>query len=390
LPLSLDIQSNKFLRTALREYAGRPLINSAKVTPKSLERKIKLLKNYGGMLVLLAMTKKIPQTPEDRVKVILEGIQELERNGISRDRILADTLTLSLGAKQDPQITMQTVKLLHQHGIKTIIGLSNLSFGLPNRSILNGTFLANCLNFGLNGAIMNSGDEFVMNSLYGGLTLRNQELQSDKIEIEDPLIDTILSGDNSKLEKMIDAFLEEKSPLEISQNILGKAMEEIGKLYSKGTIYLPHLLMAAEIVQPIFDRLNSLSPISAKVKGKIIIATVEGDIHDIGKSIIATILRSNGFEVTDIGTDISTEIIVKKVIEFKPDILALSAMMTTTIGEIEAITKKLSENNIKVIVISGGASMTKKLSKQFGCDGYATNASTVVELCENLLANRLE
>lgn len=385
LPLSLDIQTNKYLRSVMREYTGRPLINSAKVTPKSLSHKIKLLNNYGGMIILLAMTKKIPATAEERFAIVMEGIAEFERNGISRDRIFADPLTLSLGAKQNPKVTVKTIELLHQAGIKTTLGLSNLSFGLPNRDILNGTFLANCLYHGLNSAIMNPGEDFVMNSLYGGLTLRGEELSREKKSYDDPAVDAILAADSNGLNVRINNELKSKTPLDISQNILGKAMEEIGKLYSKGKIYLPQLLLAADIVHPIFDRLNEMISSDVSSKGKIVIATVEGDIHDIGKNIVATILRSSGFEVIDIGTDVTDEFIVQKVIDLKPDILALSAMMTTTIGQIDNITKKLRSQNIKIITISGGASMNKKLAKEFGCDGYAQNASTVVELCEGLI-----
>ncbi len=387
IPLSLDIQMNRHLEVALREYPGRALINSARVTPKSLERKIELLKRYGGMLVLLAMGKDIPKSSRGRVDKILEGVRYLEDNGISRDRIFADPLVLSLGAKNDPAITLETIKLLSGHGIKTTMGLSNLSFGLPDRSVINGAFLSQAIGVGLTSAIMNSKDTFVMNSLKGALYLRGEGLEDRSTigKYDDPLVEVLLKGDTEELKRLVDEKLKEYDPLTISQEILGKAMEEIGDLYSNGAIYLPHLLLASETSQPVFDYLNSLTPEKRAYKGRVLLATVEGDIHDIGKKIVGTVLKSGGYEVIDIGKDVPTEEIVNAVKVHKPDIVGLSAMMTTTVGKVEEVSKSIKEQHIKVIVIAGGASMSRSLSEEFGCDGYARNASEALELCNNIM-----
>jgi 5-methyltetrahydrofolate--homocysteine methyltransferase len=386
LPLSLDIQTNKYLVQAMKEYAGRALINSAKVTPLSLERKIKLLQDNGGILILLAMDKKIPKTAEDRVKLILDGINELERNGISRDRVFADALVLAFGANENPNITRKSIAKLSDLGIKTTCGLSNLSFGMPDRSYLNGSFLAQLTHAGLSSAIMNSGDQFVMNSLHGALKLEKREIGKEiKVEVKDPIQNAILAGDIKRLQQEVHALLKDKEPIYISQKILGKALEHIGIMYSKGEIYLPHLLLAADTAQPVFDELNKLSDKKAEVKGRILLATVEGDIHDIGKKIIGTVLKSSGFEVTDIGTDISANDICDAVKEFKPDIVGLSAMMTTTVDHIKEVKKELDQKGLKVVLIAGGASMNQELADNFGCDGYAKSGATVVELCEKLI-----
>ncbi|MCK5050510.1 MAG: homocysteine S-methyltransferase family protein [Candidatus Cloacimonetes bacterium] len=386
LPLSMDIQTNKYLEQCLREYPGRPLINSARITPKSLERKSKLLKKYGGMLILLAMGKQIPETVDERVQLILEGIKVLEENGISRDRVFADALVLSLGANNDPEITRRTIRQLSKLGIKTVIGLSNLSFGLPDRSYLNGAFIAQCVNSGLNAAIMNSGDNFVMDNLHGSLKLKGQELcPSSKLEIDDPILKLMFTGETQILKQEIEKMLSDHTPIEISQNILGKAMEKVGNLYAKGKIYLPQLLMVNDTTQPVFDYLNSLTSESKRYKAKVVIATVEGDIHDIGKKIVGTVLKSGGFEVIDIGTDISAKKIIEAVKEYNADILGLSAMMTTTIDRIEEIAGLIKKEGIKVILVAGGASMNENLAVKFGCNGYCPNAINVVEMCEKLL-----
>ena len=390
LPLSLDIQMSRYLEVALREYPGRALVNSARVIPGILERKIDLLKRYGGMLVLLAMGKEIPKTSQGRVDKILEGIEILENNGISRDRVFADPLVLPLGANNDPNVTLETIKHLSDRGIKTTLGLSNLSFGMPDRSLINGAFLSQAINVGLRSAIMNSKDTFVMNSLKGALYLKGEDLEDRNAiqKYDDPLVEILLKGNTDELKKLIDKKLKEFDPLTISQEILGKAMEKIGDLYSKGVIYLPHLLLASDTSKPVFDYLNSLTSVKRAYKGKVLLATVEGDIHDIGKKIVATVLRSGGYEVIDIGKDVPTEEIISAIKSHKPDIVGLSAMMTTTVGKVEEVSSVIKKQGIKAIVIAGGASMSRTLSEKFGCDGYARNASEALELC-NKISNRL-
>ena len=385
LPISFDIQTANNLEIALREYAGRPLINSARVTEKSLGSRIELLKKYGGMLILLAMGKEIPEKAEDRVKLIMEGIKILEENGISRDRVLADTIVLSFGANKSPFETLETVKMLAKEGIATTIGLSNLSFGMPDRSELNGVFLAQAVANGLNASIVNTGDEFVMKNLKSALILRGDKLVETKVKYEDPVIQYLLSGNSKDLKAEVEKLLKSSSPLKVSQEVLSESMKQIGNMYSRGDIYLPHLLLASETAQPVFDYLNSFISEGKSFKGKVVLATVEGDIHDIGKKIIGTVLKSGGFEIIDAGKDITADKIVEVVKKEKPDILGLSAMMTTTVGRVAEVASLLKKEGIKVRLITGGASMTENLAKEFGADGYGKDASTVVDLCNSLM-----
>lgn len=386
LPLSFDIQTNKYLEEALFEYPARPLINSARVTEKSLNRKASLLKRHGGMLILLAMGKGIPETAEGRFHQIMEGIKELEHLSISRSRILADPLVLSLGADNDPAVTLKTVEMLHKEGIKTTMGLSNLSFGMPERKAINAAFLAQSINRGLDSAIMNTGDRQLFSIMKGSLKLRGQDLiEPQQVDTKNPFVRSLLNGEIENLHHLIDEELKSKSPLEISQQVLAKAMNEIGELYAEKIIYLPHLILAADTSKPIFERLNELSDTAIQFVGRVVLATVEGDVHDIGKKIVGTVLSGGGFEVIDIGKDKISKEILDAVKTYQPDIVGLSAMMTTTVGKVKEVSDLLKQEGIDVKIISGGASMNKRLAKEFGCQGYSDDASGALKLCRELL-----
>lgn len=385
-PVAMDIQTDEFLEIALREYPGRPLINSARVTEQSLQNRLALLQKYGGMLILLAMGQEIPETAEERFQKVMEGIAFMEANGISRNRIFADPLVLPFGAAKNPRVALDTVRMLTAAGIKTTLGLSNLSYGLSRRSELNGAFLAQAVGLGLTSAIMNPADDFVRGSLRGALRLRGEERSENKEAVSDnPLTVALLAGDTVAVQTLVEKALESLSPVAVSQTVLGKSMEEIGILYGEGKIYLPHLLLASERSQPIFDYVNNLTGAHRAYRGKVLLATVEGDIHDIGKKIIGTVLRSGGYEVVDLGKDISAGKIVEATRQEAPDILGLSAMMTTTVGRVEEVAALVKEAHLPVKLIAGGASMNRTLAAKFGCDGYASNASEVMELCKRMM-----
>nr|WP_232617871.1 dihydropteroate synthase [Thermosipho africanus] len=314
LPLSLDIQEFEFMEEALKEYVGRPIINSSTAKKEKLDNAIYLLKRYGGVLVLLTMKDKIPETAKERFEIAKEAVEYLEKNGIERNRILVDPLVLPVGAKKDPKVTVETIELLSKEGLMTSVGLSNLSFGMPNREALNSSFLTLCIDKGLSAAILNTSEKCTMNAIFGTLVLKGKELAKQEILKEDPLVEMILKKKDKELKQEIERLLEEYSPLQISQNILSKAMEHIGELYSKGVIYLPHLILAAETVTPVFEYLNSLLEKNDKQKiGTIIVATVEGDVHDIGKKIVATLFKSSGFNIIDLGKDVPASKILEEV-----------------------------------------------------------------------------
>jgi 5-methyltetrahydrofolate--homocysteine methyltransferase len=385
LPLSLDIQTPEFLEIALREYPGRALVNSSSSDPADLARKLPLIKKYGGCLVLLALEKKIPDSAEERLAVVSRALSIAEAAGVDRSRVVVDPLVLSIGAGKDPHVTLEAISGLAGQGLKSIVGLSNLSFGMPDRPSINAAFLSQAVARGLTSAIMNPGDPLVMSVLRGALLIKHgrSSLKASS-EIQNPLVRALLSGKAKEATRLIDEELAHKSALEISQDVLGKAMEEVGDLYEKKKIFLPHLLFAAETSFPLFDYLNSKVSGGVESRGRVILATVEGDVHDIGKNIIATVLRSGGFEVIDIGKDVSPATVLEKTRELKPDIVGLSAMMTTTVGKVGETAKLLSENGQACQVMAGGSSMNAKLAELFRVH-YSSNGSEALALCKRLM-----
>jgi 5-methyltetrahydrofolate--homocysteine methyltransferase len=257
---------------------------------------------------------------------------------------------------------------------------------MPNRSGTNAAFLSMAIDAGLSGAIMNSGDSVVMQTLFGALLLKTGKLEDAATgEETDPLVEALLSGRS----KIVDAMVDEKlssgaSPIEVSQGFLGDAMERVGSLYEAKKIFLPHILFAAETAFPVFDRLNAMMTGDGACRGRVLLATVEGDIHDIGKNIVATVLRAGGFDVIDIGKNVPAERIVKCAKEHAPDIVGLSAMMTTTVGRVSEVAESLKVAGLNVTVISGGASMNAELADMYGVN-YAGNSSGALTLCKELM-----
>ncbi|MEJ5228821.1 MAG: homocysteine S-methyltransferase family protein [Pseudothermotoga sp.] len=384
LPVSFDVQNLNFLEIAMKEYVGRGLINSAFSRRDHLIERINLMKKYGGVLIVLAMENDIPKTAQERFKVILKAVKILEENDVDLERVYFDPLVLPVGAKNDYHVTLETIKLISQAGLKSSIGLSNLSFGMPNRENINAAFLALAVENGLNAAILNSKENITMGVLQGALALKGKELVKTDETIEDPLLGYIIKGQKELLMNAVQEFLKSYAPLYVSQQILGKVMEQIGILYATGKIYLPHLVLAAETVQPAFDHLNDLLKDSQVKEGKVLLATVQGDIHDIGKKIVATVLRSGGFEVYDVGKDISAQTILQECKNYKPDIVGLSAMMTTTVGQVKEVADLLRSQGVNVFLIAGGASMNQQLADQFGVF-YAKDAVQALELCKRLV-----
>lgn len=387
LPLSLDVQSLDLMEAALAEYPGRPLINSSACDEASLAQKLPLLKKYGGVMILLAMTSEIPATAAARMEAVEGAMRYAEGMGISRDRFVVDPLVLSHGAGYDHRVTLETVRLCAARGYPTTMGLSNLSHGLPNRSGINAAFLSQAVELGLSSAIMNSGDAVVMETLFGATLLKTGKLEEAISDLTlDPLVEALLSGRTKVVEGLVDASLAAGiSPLEVSQRVLGGAMEAVGELYERKKIFLPHIMFAAETAFPVFDRLNAMMSGDGASRGRVVVATVEGDIHDIGKNIVATVLRAGGFEVIDIGKNMTADEIVAQVQAHRPDIVGLSAMMTTTVGRVSEVAKALKGAGIEVAVISGGASMNAELAELFGVS-YSDNSSGALALCKKIVA----
>jgi 5-methyltetrahydrofolate--homocysteine methyltransferase len=386
LPLSLDIQSIDLLERALGEYPGRPLINSSACDEESLSKKLPLLKKYGGVMILLAMDKEIPESAQGRFAAVKRALSRAEKMGLSQSRFVVDTLAMSVGAGCDHRVTLDALRMCKDAGLGTVLGVSNLSHGMPNRSGINAAFLSQAAEAGLSAAIINSGDNVVMETLYGALLLKTGKLEDRLSETAlDPLVEALLSGRSKTVSALVDEKLASgMPPLEASQNFLGDAMEKVGALYESKKIFLPHILFAAETAFPIFDRLNGMMEGEAASRGRVLLATVEGDIHDIGKNIVATVLRAGGFDVVDAGKNVSSAEILRQARERAPDIIGLSAMMTTTVGRVSDVASALAGEGIKVPVICGGASMNDELAGLYGVR-YAADSNAALALCRNLV-----
>ncbi|MDL2263100.1 homocysteine S-methyltransferase family protein [Synergistaceae bacterium OttesenSCG-928-I11] len=386
LPLSIDVQTIELMERAMAEYPGRPLVNSSACDEASLSKKLPLLKKYGGVMILLAMDTEIPHTAEERIAVVERAMAYAEKMGLSRDRFVVDPLVMSHGAGYDHRVTLETVQLCAARGWRTTMGLSNLSHGMPNRSGTNAAFLTQAIELGLDSAIMNPGDHVVMETLYGAMLLATGSLDEAIAGEElDPLVEALLSGRTKVVDAMVDERLAAGTPpIEVSQDFLGGAMETVGLLYEHKKIFLPHILYAAETAFPVFDRLNAMMTGSGATRGRVMLATVEGDIHDIGKNIVGTVIRAGGFEVLDVGKNVAASEIVARARDYKPDIVGLSAMMTTTVGRVAEVAKALDEAGIPTAVISGGASMNAELAKLFGVL-YSENSSGAVALCKGIV-----
>ncbi len=382
-PVSLDIQSPDILEAMIRIYPGRALVNSSTCKDEDLIPRLNMIKKHGGALVVLSMGKDVPHDVNGRIRNVRKALRKAEQLGIGPDRLIFDPIVLSLGAGYDPQATLDTIGKMKELKLRTCCGLSNLSIGLPNRGMLNASFLAMAVKRGLTSVIMNPLDETLRGILDASLMLDLRKATPKGGASEQGLVKCLLDGDPAGALKIIDEAATAKGPLVVLEEILKPAMERIGILYSERKIYLPQLIQAAQTSKPCFDKLESLMPGSAGTKERFVIATVKGDIHDIGKNIVAAIVRSSGYEVIDLGRDVDTQRIVAAVKEHSPLALGLSAMMTTSAPGIEAVVNALIANGLKVPIIAGGASLNNDLVLKLGADRYAKDAVDFAKHTQN-------
>ena len=408
VPLSIDSSNPDVLEEALMLYPGKPLINSISGEKKKLERIMPLIKKYGaGVLILALDDAGIPETAEKRLEVAYETYQKLIDYGIKPYDIIVDFLTLPISAGREK--AMVTLEALAKNksllNLPTVLGASNISFGLPRRTYLNSSFLSFCLKEGLSAAIINPEDELLMANLYASNALLGKDYlfknyinkysdkakdYSDKQDKKDTKLDktageglynAILHGEKEHITLYVEKLLSEGvPPLGIGNQFLIPALEEVGRLFDKNIYFLPQVMESAEAMKIAFNRIKQELPKNASLKGpKILMATVEGDVHDIGKNIVSMLLENNGYEVIDLGRNVKTEKIIEEAVKNKVDFVGLSALMTTTVTEMEQVIKELKKHNIKVLSMVGGAVVTEDYAKSINADIYAKNAMEAVE-----------
>jgi 5-methyltetrahydrofolate--homocysteine methyltransferase len=421
LPLQLDSSHAEALERGLRVYNGKPIVNSVNGEPEVLEKILPLCKKYGAAVVGLAIDKRgIQPKAEDRVAVARRIKEAALAAGIPQEDIYIDCLTLTASAQQ--QDVLATVEALHtcktELGVRTILGVSNISFGLPCRPYLNTTFLTMAMYAGLDLAIMNPSSEEMMAAVYAYNVLINRDPQSTKYieryanrvpasaalakaaqaatvaqsggEAElsgpyAPLMKAVEKGLKGEAAAQTRALLETKEPLELVDEALIPALDIVGNKYEKGTLFLPQLLQAASAAQSAFEEIKTAiakKGAANESKGRIVIATVKGDVHDIGKNIVKVILENYGFEVIDLGRDVPVETVVNTVREKDVHLVGLSALMTTTLKSMEETIAALHEAKLDCKIMVGGAVLTPEYAKKIGADWYAKDAKRSADIAK--------
>jgi 5-methyltetrahydrofolate--homocysteine methyltransferase len=412
LPLQIDSANAETIEKAVRIYNGKPLINSVNGKKTVLRQILPIVKKYGAAVIGLTLDENgIPATAEERVKIAEDIIYTAEHDyGIPRENILIDCLVLTASAQQKE--VMETIKALRmvkeKFGVKTLLGVSNVSYGLPERLLLNKTYLAMALAMGLDIPILNPMAEDMMDTIKAFKVLANQDkeakayikafnalqdtsLKEEKIKpgTNNPqdIASLVASGLKEQVEVITKDLLITHEPLWIMENHLIPALDQVGLQYEKGEIFLPELMQAADTVKSAFDLIKQAFTHEGdglEDQGAIILATVKDDIHDIGKNIVRTLLENYGFKIIDLGKDVSFETILETVTTQKVTLIGLSALMTTTVINMEDIIKRLKAAGITSPIMVGGAVLTEDYALKIGADYYCKDARQSVEVARKV------
>lgn len=418
VPLQIDSTIPEVLDAALRIYNGKPIVNSVNGEEESLNNVLPLVKKYGAAVVGLALDKDgIPPKAEDRFKIAKKIMDRAIAIGIPKEDIYIDCLTLTASAEQEG--VMETLNALHrvktELGLKTVLGVSNISFGLPNRVLVNHIFLTMALTNGLDLPIINPNIEEMTGAVRAYKLLANIDKNSvdfikayanmpkvTKINPADivtegaesdpmasnPLYQAVLNGLKSEGAQLTRQMLETTDSMEIVNNILIPALDKIGADFEKGTIFLPQLIMSAAVAQSAFEEIRKAMILGNKQpesKGKIVMATVKGDVHDIGKNIVKVLLENYGYDVIDLGKDVEYQAVVDAIKENDAKLVGLSALMTTTLVSMKETIELIHKNNLDCKIFVGGAVLTPEYAKEIHADFYAKDAKESVDIAKKIL-----
>lgn len=408
IPLQLDSSNYDTLEAGLRVYNGIPVVNSVNGTRESMEAVLPLVKKYGASVIVLTLDDDgIPKTPEHRIEIALKIVDRAAQLGIGKERLFIDCLTLTVSAEQfAARKTLEAMRRLRdEHGLKLALGVSNISFGLPNRSLINNSFLMMALENGLNLPIVNTGSEEIMNTIRSFRLLsgydrdaedyikyfsnRTAKANGQAVNHQDlTLQEAVIKGLKADVEQLTAAALEKMPEMELIETILIPTLDLVGSRYEEGLIFLPQLIKSATAAQVAFDiikhRIASTGLVSI-TKGKILLATVKGDIHDIGKNIVKVILENYGYQIVDLGRDVSIDAVVEAAIQGKIRLVGLSALMTTTLVSMEETIQALRESGHDCKIMVGGAVLTPDYALEIGADFYAADARDSVAIAKQIL-----
>ena len=413
LPLQIDTSDPAAMEKALRIYNGKPLINSVNGKQESMEAIFPLMKKYGGAAIALTLDENgIPDNAQGRVDIAERIIAKAAEYGIDKKDLIFDTLAMAVSAdKNAARVTVEALgRIRHELGAHTSLGVSNVSFGLPQRDIVNSAFFAMALSNGLSAAIMNPFSAEMMKTYFAFRTLSglddncsdyiafaqtvennvtvNAGGKSAEASSDASLSGAITRGMKDQAAKLCVEMLADTDPMIVVQEHIIPALDTVGKDYERGRVYLPGLLMSAEAAKCAFEEIKArVSSSGSKDKCAFVIATVKGDIHDIGKNIVKLLLENYGFEVSDLGKDVPPEAIVDEAIRLKAPIVGLSALMTTTVPAMEETIKQLRARAPWARICVGGAVMTKEYADSIGADKYCPDAMDTVRYAEEVNAS---
>lgn len=412
-PLAIDTTDPAALEAGLRAYPGRALINSVSAEAERLEKFIPLAKKYGAAILCLPLTDEgVPRTAPERIAVMEKIIAAAKAAGLRDGDFLLDSLVMTIAADRDACVhTLETLRLYREkYGYPATMGLSNISFGLPNRPLVNSTFFAMCLAAGLDAPIMNPYDESMQNTLMAGMALMGKDpsgrdfsrseknlavpkkaataRHTDMPPLE-ALKAAIIEGEAEETGVLVEAALADGIDAnEITEKSLTAAMNEIGIDFGAGRVFLPQVLLAAEAMRSAFITLKKRFPAAAhNAKGTVVLATVKGDVHDLGKNIVGALLENNGFRLVDLGKDVPAEEIVAAARSHKAAIVGLCALLTTTIPEINKVISQLKNQHIPAKVMVGGATLTAEYAREAGADYYAADGVMALNIANEIVSS---
>lgn len=418
LPLQIDSANTEAMEKALRYYNGKAMVNSVNGKQESMAAIFPMVKKYGGVVVGLTLDESgIPATAEGRLEIARKIVETAESYGISRDDIVIDVLCMAVSADSgSAMVTLKALELVKQElGVKTSLGVSNISFGLPQREKINSTFYAMALQKGLDCAIINPKSDAMMTSYYAYRALSgkdencgeyiekfavSKDTDSAPVSAQAATSGAASGKDTVSLEAAVERGMKEaaasvcreliriKEPMAIINETLIPVLDKVGKGFEQGKVFLPQLLMSADAAKAAFAVIKdelAASGQGAGDKGTIVIATVKGDVHDIGKNIVKVLLENYGYKVIDLGKDISPEEIVEAARREKADLVGLSALMTTTVGAMEETIVQLRKAGLSCPVMVGGAVLTETYADMINADGYVRDAMASVYFAQKVI-----
>lgn len=410
VPLVIDTTDPIALEAGLKAYPGRALINSITAEPERLEAFLPLAKKYGAAVLCLPLSDSgVPTTAIERVKIAKEIVTIATKHGLNHHDLLVDALVMTVATdNQAAAETLLTLKLYREQlGCPAVMGLSNVSFGLPRRDLMNAAFCAMALDAGLDAPILNPFDPLMQDIWSAAVALggRSQQavidyskkyvaLPAQQVEntttapdILAQIRQAVVNGETTGVAPLVrQALAENFTPLTITDQALTAAMNEVGQAFGQGRCFLPQVLLSAETMRTAFTTIKEVLPShTAESLGTVILATVKGDIHDLGKNIVAALLENNGFTVVDLGKDVTAETIVAAAQEYQAQLVGLCALMTTTLPQVDIAIDALKKVGFSGKTIVGGAVLTKSYARQAGADAYAANGVDAVTIAKQLL-----